>query len=74
MTTPKQSRFTADQAVTRFFGSLDHWPLESDGINFTQDQIRAIAEHIALTGDCLWHAQSIVLGWKACHCANCVRN
>jgi len=57
--------------IERFFGDLKQWPLEPDGHNFTQAQIRDIADHIHATGDCLWHAQSIVMQWPACHCAAC---
>lgn len=58
--------------ISRFYGSLDRWPVEPDGINFTQSQVLAVCEHIAITGDCLWHAQHVVL-WhnKPCNCAGC---
>lgn len=57
--------------ITRFYGELSRWPTEPDGRNPTQAEIVKLAEHISLTGDCLWHAQTVVFGWKACHCARC---
>jgi hypothetical protein len=61
-----------DAIVTRFFGNLKRWPKEPDGLGtWTQPEILAIAKHISETGNCLWHAQTIVKGWKICHCAVC---
>jgi len=59
------------QIIERFWGDLKRWPAEPDGRNFTQSQITAVAEHISKTGDCLWHAESILMGWPVCHCADC---
>ena len=58
------------ELITRFFGDVSRYPVEADGVNFTQAQIQAVCEHIHRTGDCLWHAQHIVLGGP-CHCASC---
>jgi len=59
------------ELIVRFFGKLEQWPVEPDGINLTQAQIRAVCDHIHQTGDCLWHAQHVVLG-GTCHCAQCM--
>jgi hypothetical protein len=64
---------TQEQLIQKFFGSLDRWPVKQEGNNFGQDQILAITEHMARTGDCLWHSQTVVMGWKECHCADCER-
>jgi hypothetical protein len=66
-----QKGIPVPELIARFFAELHRWPVEPDGINFTQAQIRAICEHIHTTGDCLWHAQFVVMNWKACYCANC---
>lgn len=60
-----------DELIVRFFGTLAQWPVAPDGHNFTQAQIKAVCEHIHATGDCLWHAQHVVIG-GTCHCAQCV--
>jgi len=70
--TPPNKGLTQEQCIVKFFGSLDRWPTEP-GSNWTQAQILAVTEHMARTGDCLWHSQSVALGWKNCHCANCAR-
>ena len=64
---------TKEQAIVKFFGDIKRWPVEPDGHNFTQSQIEAIGEHIAKTGDCLWHAETVVMGWLVCHCAKCMK-
>lgn len=58
------------ELIQRFFGKLEQWPVQPDGINLTQAQIQAVCDHIHRTGDCLWHAQHVVLGGP-CHCAQC---
>ncbi len=58
--------------IARFFGTLSQWPVESDLKKFTQAKILAIAEHIDRTGDCLWHAEFVVMGRDTCHCAKCM--
>ena len=63
---------TEAQIIARFWGDLKQWPIEPDGHNFTQAQIKATAAHIAKTGDCLWHAQTVVMNWPVCHCAKCM--
>ena len=62
-----------DEIIVHFFGDLKRWPVEPDGHNWTQLQIEKIAEHIEKTGDCLWHAMSVVMVWTNCHCADCTR-
>lgn len=63
---------SVEQAIELFWGDLKRWPIEPDGAgNATQAQIRAIAERIAATGECLWHAQASSFGWKDCACAKC---
>lgn len=59
------------QIISRFFGDPSQWPVESNLKKFTQAKILAIAEHIDRTGDCLWHAEFVVMGWDTCHCAKC---
>ena len=56
--------------IAKFFGALENWPFEKDGRNFTQSQIVATCQYISNTGDCLWHAQSVVQGTR-CNCAPC---
>jgi hypothetical protein len=56
--------------IEKFFRDINRFPVEPDGLNWTQSQIRAVAEHISATGDCLWHAQSIVSNTQ-CYCARC---
>jgi hypothetical protein len=72
LTTPPNTGRTQQECIEKFFGSLDRWPTEP-GSNFTQAQILAITEHMARTGDCLWHSQYVALGWKSCSCADCAR-
>lgn len=64
---------SVENIIELFYGDLKRWPIEPDGINFTQSQIWAIAEHISKTGDCLWHATATVCGFlDRCHCAKCM--
>lgn len=56
--------------VNHFYGDITRWPLVSDGVNFTQGQIRAFAEHIHATGVNLWHAQAVVMD-RPCNCMQC---
>lgn len=62
---------SVESLIEKFFGQLNRWPVEPDGHNHTQEQIKCICEHMSATGDCLWHAQTIVMGWPVCHCARC---
>lgn len=62
---------TRDEAVTRFFGDLKRWPKERNQGTWSQPDILLICERIAESGDCLWHAQALVMGWEVCHCARC---
>jgi hypothetical protein len=64
------ANLTEAQVIEKFFGDIRRWPVEPDGHNYLQSQIRKVAAHIARTGDCLWHAQAVVLGWPNCHCAD----
>jgi hypothetical protein len=59
--------------IARFFGEIGRWPINGDGHNWTQPQIRAIAKHMSETGDCLWHAMYVTTGIGPCHCANCTK-
>ena len=61
-----------DAIIERFYGDISRWPLESKEGTYSQSEIRAICTHISCTGNCLWHAQSIVMQWP-CACANCMR-
>lgn len=62
-----------DEIIRQFYGSLDSWPAEPDGLNWTRDQVRKVCQHISETGDCLWHAQAVITGNLAnCHCAKCM--
>lgn len=66
-----QGRPVAD-LIQQFFGAIEQWPVEpKTGVSFTQSQVRSICEHMSGTGDCLWHAQTIVMKWPVCHCAKC---
>lgn len=67
----KAQKLTVKDIIEKFFGDLSRWPVEPDGRNFTQSQIQAVCQHIFETGDCLWHAQYIVMKWEICHCADC---
>jgi hypothetical protein len=60
-----------ESLIKDFFGDIQRWPIEPDGLNFTQDMITRICTRIHQTGDCLWHAEFIVMGWDKCHCAKC---
>lgn len=65
---------TLDQVIGFFWGDFDRWPMTSeDGRTWTQPEILAVARHILKTGDCLWHAQSVVMVLTECPCAKCVR-
>ena len=65
---------SVDAIIQQFYGDLKQWPptREPGGRNWGQDEIVRIAQHIARTGDCLWHAQTVVMGWTICHCAQCM--
>jgi hypothetical protein len=66
------SNKTQEQCIALFFGDLKRWPAEPDGTNnFNQPQILAITEHMARTGDCLWHSMFMALGHKTCSCSPC---
>ena len=69
--TPAERWKTLDQVIEFYYGDLDQWPEISDGRNWTKPEIMAICRHILKTGDCLWHAQSVVMVWTNCPCANC---
>ena len=62
-----------ESVIAQFFGDLDRWPMEPDGLNFTQAQVKAICQRIHETGECLWHGEFVVMQWQTCHCANCDR-
>ena len=67
-----QKGLPVPELIQRFFGEIDRYPVEPDGMNLTQTQIRAVCEHIHATGDCLWHAQFVVMKWERCQCAQCM--
>lgn len=60
-----------ESIIERHYGALDRWSVEPDGHNPTRAQVIAVCERIQLTGECLWHAQSIVMNWPVCHCFPC---
>jgi hypothetical protein len=70
-TTNRWEGKTLDQVIEYFYGNLDRWPIEPDGHNWIQSEIKAICQHILETGDCLWHAQSVVKKFTTCACSDC---
>jgi|HubBroStandDraft_6_1064221.scaffolds.fasta_scaffold1807024_2 hypothetical protein len=70
MSTGLKGRST-ESIIEQFWGDISRWPIEPDGVNgYTQPLIRQVAERMSQTGDCLWHATSVVTNME-CHCANC---
>lgn len=60
------------ELIERFFGDLKRWPVVADSRNMTQANVQAICQRMSDTGDCLWHAEFVVMGWDKCHCAVCM--